>query len=217
MGWTVIPAGQTAVELLDDDDRVVWHQTHDRGGFEPQSLAVWSDAVEPGEIALDIGSYTGLYAIAAAKLGGVAVAVEPIAVSAQRIRENARHNGVKVRVIEAAASDRTGKAAMFSRVASGLPSGAKIATKSKGAFRQHVDMFRLDSMFALRPVAVMKLDVERHEPRTLAGAQEILSRWKPPIIIEALGDGEAVKILDAIPQYRVVEILDDRNLFMVPR
>ena len=64
------------VDLIPEGDRVVVNWQRD-GSFEPESVAIWLAAVRDGGVALDVGAYTGLYALLAACSGAQAVAYEP--------------------------------------------------------------------------------------------------------------------------------------------
>lgn len=211
-----IKVGPVTVKMRTAGDRVCYHERNDHGGFEPKSLQCWSEMVQPGSVALDVGAYSGLYAIAAALLGATAVAVEPIPANMTRLKENAELNGVDVITFEAAASDTAGEAKIFAPGSTGLPSGAKIARTSKGHFWGVVKVITLDSL-ELPAVAAVKMDVERHEVKTLRGASHLFSEFRPALIIESLGDGERNAIEAALPGYCIDEVLDRRNLLMTPK
>jgi FkbM family methyltransferase len=212
-----VPIAGIEVLLLDEHDRVAWHQEHNPAGFEPESLAMWASLVSPECVALDVGAYTGLYAITAAKLGAIAYAFEPLPKTAARLRDNIALNNVDVTVLQVAASDKKLREATLWGGRSPLPSGTKIAQKSeKGIPLGTTPTVRLDAMtFGGRRVSVMKIDVERHEPRVLRGARGLLERDRPALLIEALGGDEALDIMAELPEfYRIRGQLDRRNLLV---
>lgn len=96
------------VEIQGEDDRVVI-SARKNGTFEPDSFAVWLGELKRDEVALDVGAYSGLYAIAAAKAGAIAVAYEPNPTMYARLVSNAQANGVKVDCRQCAASDVDGE------------------------------------------------------------------------------------------------------------
>ena len=69
----LIPVGPVTVRLISEGDRIVG-SLKDRGPFEPKSLAKWAELCAGGGTVLDIGAYTGLYAIAARLMGCRAIA-----------------------------------------------------------------------------------------------------------------------------------------------
>lgn len=206
-----IQVGPVAVDLKDDGDRIVGHLTAGKT-FEPNSLAAWAKIVKPGTEVLDIGCYSGLFSIAAALLGARVVAVEPMLPMIERSRENFARNGVEVMLIEAAASDKDGSGEIH-YTSVDFTAGASMARKS--GLTQPVKLIRLDSL-KVENVSAIKIDVERHEAAVLRGAQALLARWRPMLIVEALDDKLKAAVLEAIPGYRIVETMDTRNLLMEP-
>ena len=95
------------IRLIDTDDRQVIHMAHGRG-YEKQSLEAWASMVKPGAVALDIGAYTGLYSIIAAKKGAQAIAIEPMPANYWRLGVNVAANKAAVMALNVAASDING-------------------------------------------------------------------------------------------------------------
>src|SRR5690242_2522539 len=96
------------VKLIDDGDRVVYHVLNG-GSFEPNTLAHWAAICSNGGEVLDIGGYTGLFSILAAKAGARPVCIEPLPDNQQRIRQNFRLNDVTATLIPAAATNHNGE------------------------------------------------------------------------------------------------------------
>ena len=94
------------VDLVEAHDRNVIHLQKD--GYEPHSLAMWARLIQPDSVVLDIGAYTGLYSIIAAKCGARVLALEPMPAQQWRLRVNAARNKVRIEVLPVAASDREG-------------------------------------------------------------------------------------------------------------
>lgn len=205
--------GSVDVRLIRHRDRVVWHE--ERGGFEPETRLAWAGAVIPGRPALDVGAYTGLYGIAAAKLGARAIAVEPVAENSARLAENAAINGVEVEILRVAAGERTGTVKLWANPGSVLPSGARAVPRNGQSVRCLAPVVRLDDL-CFFDVAAIKVDVERNEPEVLLGLAMTIELARPVIFAEALGQEEQEAIERAIPRYRVHRLLDGRNLMMVP-
>lgn len=214
MDFQQIPVGPVTVSLLAQEDRIVTH-LRDHKKFEERSLATWAEICIKGKTALDIGGYSGLYAIAAAKLGCHAWAFEPMPLNMARLRHNARLNEVKIQTVECAISDVAGHAEItFNPKVVGMTAGASMVRK-KG-YRHPVVAVRIDDM-NLTDVCAIKIDIERGEPAALRGAADTIARCRPKMIIEALGQAERDAVRAELPSfYEISEIMDVRNLLAVP-
>jgi FkbM family methyltransferase len=178
-----VPAGSLCVAML-DDDRICGH-VRAKGAFEPDTLKAWQAMCHSGGTVLDIGAYSGVFSIVAAKMGATAIAIEPLPVMCERIRNNAHLNHVDVEIIEAAASNQDGNASIGFNDKVHLTSGASLLRKSEPRIR--VRTVRVDSLDIGR-VSAIKIDVETFELRVLEGAAETLKRWHPRLIIEVLNE-----------------------------
>ena len=188
------------------------------GCFEPESLAVWAAALRPGRVALDIGAYTGIYAIGAALMGATVWAFEPYPVTFDRLHHNAGLNGIGTTGREGltsvmnAVSAEAGDALLCHDRPRGFPSAASL--ERSGRYGVQVTTVALDQLTLPGRVSVMKIDVERHEPAVLRGAAALLERDRPVLIVESLGPAEERAILAAAPDYRIMNRLDRRNLLL---
>lgn len=209
---TIFKVGDQEVELLNGDR--ICNSVAEGKPFEPQSLQAWAGMMDAGNVALDIGAYTGLYAIAAAKFGARAVAMEPMPGLRDRLERNARRNGVKVEIIPAAASSEDGEADIVHNPKIAYSAGASLVRK-KG-YRLRVKTMRVDSL-NLENVCAIKIDVEKHEAAVLRGARNTLERWRPKLLVEALDDDLKAAVLKELPDYELAGVLDVRNLYLEPR
>lgn len=66
---------------------------------EDSDLLLLSMTVKPGECVLDMGAGSGILAIEAARAGGVVTAADISQAAVECTRENARNNGVEVKVV----------------------------------------------------------------------------------------------------------------------
>jgi FkbM family methyltransferase len=202
------------VKLISSGDRIV---AKVRAGetFEPESLEAWRELCAAGGMALDIGAYTGLYAIIAAQAGCKVMAFEPLPKNAQRCRQNFAANGVDVELIEAVVADRVGMGEItVNQNVVGLTSGASLIRKT--GVKRAVRSLTVDSL-NLPQVTAIKIDVERAEPLVLNGARKTLERLRPVLLVEVLGDDEKAAVRAAVPSYRVKREMDGRNWLMVAR
>lgn len=209
-----IPVGPVTVDLI-DDDRICAHLAKGET-FEPRSLARWAEmcsSVEWG-FALDVGAYSGLYSIAAKKLGCTVVAFEPMPQMIERFKANCDLNEVDPMLIPKAASDQDGESVMH-HTAVNFTSGASMERKT--GISQPVKTIKIDTAcFGVTDITAIKIDVERHEAAVLRGARETLERCKPKLLVEALDENLKAAVLRELPGYRLIEVLDVRNLYLEP-
>jgi FkbM family methyltransferase len=202
------------INLIDDEDRQVLHVK--RGdGYEEASLVAWSKMVVPDLVALDIGAYTGLFSIIAAKRGAVAVALEPMPANRWRLDCNAKQNKVLVRVMPCAASDAPGVTTLHYNSKVPLTTGASL---EKGAMHNasiSITRCTVDAL-ALPRVGAIKIDVEKHEHCVIRGAMQTINRDRPSLLIEVL-DADAFRtVRDMLPNYECKVVYDGRNALFTP-
>lgn len=182
---------------------------------EAEALKWWLAMLataRPGAICVDAGSYTGLYSLFAARERSDvrAVAVEASSVTFGRLLQNVLVNNFDILINpnHVALSDTGGVA----KLAHGYGVLAMASGESLAPTYQvdHVEMVPATTMDALllqlpeaavgaigskssnilpiTSICAMKMDVEGVEFQALQGAQEILKRYQPPLVVEILSD-----------------------------
>ena len=169
------------VELIDSGDMVIQHQKQTGRSFEHESIRAWVDKCKEGATVLDIGAYTGLYGIAAARKGANVVCFEPNARVFDRLEENIRLNNVDITVYNCAVGAECGSVSMKTNPGVKLTSGGKV---TKGG---DIPQVTIDSL-CLEDVSAIKIDVEGYELNVLMGGLETIEKYSPLIITEALDD-----------------------------
>lgn len=216
MGTLLVKVGKADVEII-DDDRVA-HAVRRNGQFEPQSLLAWAKICEKGaaKFVLDVGSYGGLFGIAAAHMKNLVVAIEPMPVMVKRTKANQALNGVSYEVVQAAASDKAGTAIIGFNPSVVLTSGASLETKNVA--QMEVKTIVLDDYFH-HPVGAIKIDVEGHEPSAIRGGLKMIAKNKPWMLVETLqNDSRKKEVTELLkPTHTVEGFLDERNLLFKPR
>lgn len=214
-----ISVGKTSVDL-NSDDRIAGSILSGKP-FEPNTLAFFGDHVKPGTRVLDIGCYSGLFAIAATKLGAIATGFEPFVDNYKQIERNQRLNNAFFLLSHLALSDKKGEAQLKYNPAVRLTSGASLERKSGPSLRidtTTLDLYVKDFYFDDMPISIIKMDVERHEPAVIRGARLTIDRYKPILIVEAndlKAREEVIKAMDGL-DYRIEYELDVRNLVFLP-
>jgi FkbM family methyltransferase len=203
------------ITIIDDGDRMVVHMTSGRG-YERESLRAWAQMIKPGTVTLDVGAYTGIYSIIAAKLGAAAVALEPMPANRWRLECNAAANKVSVLLMDVAASGENGMATLNFNPKVPLTTGASL----ENGVPEHRDSIQVRRVtidaLALENVSAIKIDVERHEHCVLIGAMGTIERDRPSLLIETLDDDMRNQVLRLLPAYSIAAILDGRNTLFTP-
>lgn len=214
--------GETSVQLIEEGDRICGHV---RAGnlFEPETLASWAHMIRmagPGTV-IDVGGYTGLFSIAAAKMGCRVICFEPMPRNAARILENCRINSVSIELYQEVASSQIGYTELtYNPRVEGLTSGASLIRK-KGP-KMMVRARTIDSL-NVEPIAI-KIDVERGESLVLQGAQRTITQHRPAMLVEVLDEEREKLVRDVFDtyrvsdqvNYRVAQVTDVRNWVMLP-
>jgi FkbM family methyltransferase len=208
-----ISVGSEIVKLLAKGDRVVWHER--QGGYEPQTLKAWAEICEAAEVVLDIGSYTGLYAIAAVKFRCIAVAFEPLPVNRKRLQANCDINSVYVQIRPEAVADASGGGSLYYNSRLRLTAGASLAKLPVHTAARAVATIAIDEL-NLETVSAVKIDVEGTELAVFRGMRDTLNRCRPIIIVEILKAINIGAVMRVLHDYTIKETLDRRNFLMVP-
>lgn len=165
--------------------------------FEQIIQAIYSDRLRAGDVVVDAGASHGFHTFPVAELvgrTGQVTAFEPIRHLAWRLwRKTLRMRQVKI--VNAALSDRSGKASFnLVQAASGysgladrqLPQGFA-ATIEKIKVRTTT----LDETVTRRPVRFIKMDIEGGEFHALQGGRAMLQGSRPLIVFEHAGQPTA--------------------------
>ncbi len=147
--------------------------------FEP-ILGRIGTFVAPHQTALDVGAWYGPWTHWLSRRARCVTTVEPNPDLAAFIARTSRPN---VTVVTKAASDADGFAELW------LPPGgrgtegrASLIPRPDGSSVK-IETIRLDTL-DLEDVGLVKIDVEGHELSALKGAEGIVNRWRPALIIE---------------------------------
>lgn len=169
--------GRTAYRL--------WYAKHVLRG-EPE-LRMVPALCDRDRLTLDVGANRGMYAAAALRFSKGVVAFEPQPHLAALMRKCLP---TAVQIVECAVSDASGIATLFVPLDPRGHAEARIVGGSEGGERgEHAGVPRRVPTISLdqtvdRPVGLIKIDVEGHEIAVLRGADGIIGRFRPNVIIE---------------------------------
>jgi FkbM family methyltransferase len=177
--------------VLRFDEWVGRHYLQHGSSFDPAELEFMRTELEPGATAIDVGANVGVYAITAGLSVGASgrvIAVEADEEYLPRLQAGLERNALEnTDIIVAAAGHVDGEAELII-AADGAFSSIKplVSYTGSGATRQ-VQERRLDSIWdeAGQPdVAFVKVDVEGAEVEVLRGAEQLLQRCHPALVVE---------------------------------
>ena len=157
------------------------------GRYDDEVLELLGAWILPGSLVLDVGASLGFYTVPLAVRsradGSKVVAFEPLPENLAVLRENLARNGLagEVRVFACGLSDR--EASLSLRPEPGGQGNAVLG--AAGPDQVPVRVLPLDSVrLPAARCSLVKLDVEGHEPRVLAGAEAFVAEHRPVIIGE---------------------------------
>ncbi len=167
--------------------RLLWRTA----GGERAAQSIVNAALQPGDVALDVGANIGLYTDRFARLvgrRGLVYAFEP---NPHYSRGLTRIASVRKNVtfVAAALSDRSGKAGLS------VPAAEAGPNRSMGSLEEcaaaaavqtiEVPTTTLDAQIgSISGIRLLKCDVEGHEHEVLLGGLELLRRERPILLIE---------------------------------
>ncbi|MEA5362327.1 FkbM family methyltransferase [Amycolatopsis sp., V23-08] len=167
-------------------------------GYEHGEVEAVADAVRPGGLFLDVGANIGWFTLMVAthRPAGEVWAFEPLPATADRLAANVRRAGRgNVRVVRAAAGHVGGEASFtstmddaFAHRASGDGPSVVCAVTTVDAEWDRAGQPRVDAV---------KVDVEGAEPDVLRGAEHVLHRDHPVLLVET-PDAAAVAAVEAV-------------------
>lgn len=187
------------------------------GKFEPEALDAWAEICEGKGNVVDVGAYTGIYTIAALKLGCAAWAFEPNPAVEGRLRVNIKENNRPEyarswKVSGHAIGKDFGTTHFHYNPTVPLTSAGSIVPSGKKAARTMVEIRPLSALLSDRRIAGIKIDVEGAEVDVIDGAREIIQFSSPPMIIELLDETAVREVKERlVPAGYKARQLDPRN------
>lgn len=161
-----------------------------RDWVEPE-LRQLQRLLSPGDVFIDVGANVGLYALKAARLVGPTgrvLALEPGAEAHGHLTANLALNDFAwAEAMKVAASDRAGEAVLHHVPLGNDPQAFSLIANDRAEEGETVETLTLDSLIdrcGLDRVDLIKIDVEGAEPLVIAGARDLLARFKPAVIFE---------------------------------
>jgi len=146
-----------------------------------------SPAIVKGKVGIDVGANIGAFSIMAAKMGAKKVyAFEPVKETYELLKENIRLNklGSIIKPYNCAVSNETEKTVtIYYKFAGDMAASLHPHFKPGKKKKQKVKVSRLDDVG--KSVDFIKIDAEGSERAILIGAQRLLAKHKPHLMLSA--------------------------------
>jgi len=169
------------------------HSAYWRGHYEPDVQAALARiAPSTGGVAWDLGAHFGFYTLWLARAvgpTGQVCAFEPDCVSFDRLRRHVAMNQLgHVRIYQCAVSDTAGIRQLVQNQGAGattshLPYQGETAAGENAVAVEAVALDALIERDQLAPPQFVKIDIEGHAAAALRGAQNVLTRHRPVLLV----------------------------------
>ena len=201
------------------------------GQWEKESLKIWAELSAISSVIIDIGANTGIYSLLAQNnnMNAKIVAIEPVNINYKILQDNINQNKFPIVAEKLAISNKNGTAKMFMQkdtvnymtsvndnryAASDLVKAnmvVEIDVKIE-VFSYIVEKHRLNSM------DLIKIDVEGHEIEVISSMLPYLKEYKPSILVEIIGDDNAIIINSMLREmdYFFISIDETNKSIVVP-
>jgi FkbM family methyltransferase len=160
------------------------------GYYEKELGVLIKNALQPGDVFIDIGANIGYFSLLAARQQPTAriISIEPVKELFEKLKENILLNDFKnIFPVNAAAGEANEEKELFLSGSDNLGMSSFKQPENYSGKKEKVQVIKLDDWFktsGLTKIDLVKLDIEGSELAALKGMQEILLQYKPQIIIE---------------------------------
>ena len=207
------------------------------GRYSDEMLSALLSYLRPGGVAVDVGANTGMFAVpialATREREGQLIAFEPVPSNIEWLRHNLILNQCLscATILQIGLSDHSGETEIV--LADDFTTGASVGNAVIAGrdfwpkfSRQKIQLETLDRIQEVEGIRVdvIKVDIEGHEHKFLAGARATLERNRPAILMEANRPHYERQGLDfdaliptLLPRDYVPAIQDGADVLFVPR
>lgn len=163
-------------------------------GAESGVHQILGESLRSGDVFIDVGANFGLHTLYAAKLVGTkgnVFAFEPVSSHLNLLRNNVALSGVEqqVTIVPKAVSNSVEPFLAFYLPPEEVAVTASLHAASENLQKTQVANVRLDDYWGNidLPIHFIKIDVEGAEMEVLRGAENLLKKWQPKLLIEVHG------------------------------
>jgi FkbM family methyltransferase len=204
------------IKFIRKNDLIVDRLIKEKQDFEKKTTDWLMSHLQREKTFVDVGHSTGWFSMLAAKTGCKVIGFEPMDIAYNRALENMRLNELDYTIHNAAVSDSTGETKIYFNPTVPITTGASLDSSVRSKLNTKfatVKTVRLDDLLMDEEISLIKIDVEGHELNVLKGAENIIQKCKPNLVLEA-NDDHHLKILENwLKEYSYTyEIADERNM-----
>jgi FkbM family methyltransferase len=179
-----LPYDLARIHLYPDLENITTYVLLEQGDwFEKNDLNFFRSIIQPDDIVFDLGANVGLYSISAAsRTNGKVIAVEPALKTFELLNISASQFTNMI-AVHSAISDKSGTA-FLSHGNSCENFAISEGNETQG---EQVPLLTVDAIaatYGIEAVDIIKMDVEGHELKAIAGAEKIISNGSPIIFYE---------------------------------
>ncbi len=168
---------------------------------EPEVCYLMARTVQEGMTVVDAGANVGFFTVLLSRLvgpSGRVIAIEPAAENAAKLRENLALNRiVNVKLHRNILAAKAGRGWLYQHIDNGQHSCGGADTIQ----RTEVEAVTLDAICADELPALIKMDIEGSEYEALRGAENLLGR-QPPFVVMELNKQALAKMFSCITDIR---------------
>lgn len=191
-------------------------------GWEKESIGIWIQLCKIHDCIVDVGANTGVFSLIAKAInpGAKVIAVEAIERVGKKLAQNIALNDFDFEYKCAAVSSVSGEGIIYDS----LSSEHVLSVSLNPSFNEGdsslvpvaVNMITLDQITdeIKRPIELIKVDTETHEPEVLKGYQNYLRMHQPSMLIEILTNEVAAEVNELISgtDYLLYNVDEERGL-----
>lgn len=159
----------------------------------PPTIPALLDAenLHRGTVAIDVGAYVGIWSNELVKYYDKVIAIEPNPPAFNKLVERSKEN---IDCIEAGVGERCTRGRMLNPKKRGTPTSMMVDYDAHGS----VKVITLDSLNIQDQVGLIKIDVEGAEHLVLQGAEDLIGRDHPILVLEMCDERFGEKHIDEV-------------------
>ena len=185
-----LPYDLARIHLYPDLRHITTYVLLEQGDwFEKNDLNFFRSIIRPDDIIFDLGANVGPYSLsAAARTNGKVIAVEPASETFELLNRSASQFS-NMTAIHAAVSDESGTAFLSHK---GSSENCRLSDNN-GTQDEKIPLVTVDDIAAehgIESVDIIKIGIEGHELKALAGAEKIITNGSPIIFYEVKHDND---------------------------
>jgi FkbM family methyltransferase len=205
------------IKLIVEDDLIVSKIMSENKVFEKETTEWILSNLEKDKTFVDVGHSTGWFSLQVSLKGYKVIAFEPMSPAYSRAKENMKINNLNYMLYNEAVSDKNSdETKIYYNPNVPITTGASLDSGIRSSLNKKfftIKTVRLDDVIEKENVGIIKIDVEGHELSVLRGAQKIINKNRPKLILEANDKNYEETLAKWLSEnHYAYRILDERNM-----